>query len=180
MTIMDTWLRRWASRNAPQSPTSVLDNKGYISIPKDGAKGITSESDESDGKREDDTKMKNPCSDCEYKDYEYCRCLERYKYDQQKKQPSEPLKELIDLIDSQPKPCKFHLDTKGWFAKINEETFEAHEQAVLGNKDAEAEELTDIITVCVSMLEDMGYDQAARMKIQRDVNEKNRKRNYLK
>ena len=118
--------------------------------------------------------------DWEYKDDEYCRCLERYEYDQQKKLPSEPLKELINLIDSQPKPCRFHLDTKGWFAKINEETFEAHEQAVLGNKDAEAEELTDIITVCVSMLEDMGYNQAARMKIQRDVNEKNEKRNYLK
>ena len=180
MTIMDTWLRRWASRNAPQSPVSDSNDKRYISIPKGSIKGVTSESDESDGQREDDTKMENPCSDCEYKDDEYCRCLERYKYDQQKKQPSEPLKELIDLIDSQPKPCKFHLDTKGWFAKINEETFEAHEQAVLGNKDAEAEELTDIITVCVSMLEDMGYDQSARMKIQRDVNEKNRKRNYLK
>ena len=123
--------------------------------------------------------MKNPCSDCEYKDDKRCMCIERYEYDQQEKLPSEPLKELIDLINSQPKPCRFHLDTKCWFAKINEETFEAHEQAVLGNKDAEAEELTDIITVCVSMLEDMGYNQAARMKIQRDVNEKNRKRNYL-
>ena len=97
MTIMDTWLRRWVSRNAPQSPTSGSNNKGYISIPKDSAKGITSESDESDGKIEDDTKMKNPCSDCEYKDDEYCRCLERYKYDHQKEQLFEPLKELINL-----------------------------------------------------------------------------------
>lgn len=64
MTITDTWLRRWASRNAPQSPTSGLGSKGYISISKDGIKGITSESDESDGQREDDVKMKNPCSDC--------------------------------------------------------------------------------------------------------------------
>ena len=48
MTIMDTWLRRWASRNAPQSPVSDLNSKGYISISKDGTKGITSESDESD------------------------------------------------------------------------------------------------------------------------------------
>ena len=65
---MDTWLRRWASRNAPQSPVSGLDSKGYISIPKDSIKGITSESGEPDGQREDDTNMKNPCSDCEYKD----------------------------------------------------------------------------------------------------------------
>ena len=177
---MDTWLRRWASRNAPQSPVSGSNSKGYISTSKDGIKGITGESGESDGQREDDTEMENPCSNCVYKDDKHCRCLECYEYDQRKKQLFEPLKELTDLIDSQSKPCRFHSDTKGWFAKINEETFEAHEQAILGNKDAEAEELTDIITVCVSMLEDMGYNQAARMKIQREVNEKNGKRNYLK
>ena len=64
MTITDTWFRRWVSRNAPQSPVSCLDSKGYISISKDGTKGITGESDESDRQREDDTKVKNPCSDC--------------------------------------------------------------------------------------------------------------------
>ena len=165
MLDIHTRFRRYRGHNALQSSVSGSNNKGYISISKDSTKGITGESGESDRKKEDDTNMKNPCSDCEYKDDEYCRCLERYEYDQQKKLPSEPLKELINLIDSQPKPCRFHLDVKGWFAKINEETFEAHEQAVLGNKDAEAEELTDIITVCVSMLEDMGCDQSARMNI---------------
>ena len=160
MLDIHTRFRRYRGHNAQQSPTSGSNNKGYISIPKDGTKGITGESGEYDRQREDDANMKNPCSDCEYKDDKRCMCIERYEYDQQEKQPSEPLKELIDLIDSQPKPCRFHSDVKGWFAKINEETFEAHEQAVLGNKDAEAEELTDIITVCVSMLEDMGYNQA--------------------
>ena len=42
-----------------------------------------------------------------------------------------------------------------------------------------AEELTDVITVCVSWLDALGYDEAARGELQRIVNEKNKERGYF-
>ena len=42
-----------------------------------------------------------------------------------------------------------------------------------------AEEVCDIITVCVSMLEANGIDEEKRSKIFRQVNEKNEKRGYF-
>lgn len=45
-------------------------------------------------------------------------------------------------------------------------------------RDRLGEELTDVITVCTSWLASLGYDEAERGRIQRAVNEKNRKRGY--
>ena len=42
-----------------------------------------------------------------------------------------------------------------------------------------AEELTDVITVCVSWLDADGWDEEARGELQREVNEKNKKRGYF-
>ena len=43
-----------------------------------------------------------------------------------------------------------------------------------------AEELTDVITVCVSFLHALGFDQKARAELQRKVNNKNLMRGYMK
>ena len=63
-----------------------------------------------------------------------------------------------------------------WFAKILEEVLEAHD--TLSNTRL-AEELTDIITVCTSYLDAIGYNENDRAELQRQVNEKNFKRNYF-
>lgn len=91
-----------------------------------------------------------------------------------------------------PIPCvKFrNASTKEWMEKLAEETEEVIGEADLINLDLDgiirnrqinehlAEELTDVITVCVSWLDALGYDEDERNEWQRLVNEKNRKRGY--
>ena len=98
-----------------------------------------------------------------------------------------------------PIPCrKFkNASTLAWIAKIVEETDEVvQEAAILGDcadgegmvdhdiygivsvKKRLATELTDVVTVCVSWLDALGYGEAARGRLQRGVNEKNRRRGY--
>ena len=45
-------------------------------------------------------------------------------------------------------------------------------------RDRLGEELTDVITVCVTWLASLGYDEVERGRIQRAVNDKNRRRGY--
>lgn len=98
-----------------------------------------------------------------------------------------------------PIPCRKFRDasTLAWIAKLTEETDEVVQEADIleefaddeGTVDSDkagvvdvnnrlAMELTDVITVCVSWLYAMGYDEVARGEVQRRVNEKNRKRGY--
>ena len=91
-----------------------------------------------------------------------------------------------------PIPCRKFKDasTPAWIEKLTEEVSEvANEAAELSYARCEkrnevkvrkrlAEELTDVITVCVSWLDALGYDEAARGRLQRGVNEKNRRRGY--
>ena len=99
-----------------------------------------------------------------------------------------------------PIPCrKFkNASTLAWIAKIVEETDEVvQEAAILGDcadneglvdhdvygivsvKKRLADEITDVITVCVSWLDALGYGEAARGRLQRRVNEKNKARGYF-
>ena len=98
-----------------------------------------------------------------------------------------------------PIPCKKYRDasTLAWIAKIVEETDEVVQEAAILEEFADDEgmvdsdkagivdvnnrlamELTDVITVCVSWLYALGYDEVGRGEVQRRVNEKNRKRGY--
>ena len=93
---------------------------------------------------------------------------------------------------TKPQPCtKFrNAGTVEWIAKLSEETNEVVQEAkdmdecvlleerlsAAHAKDRLAEELTDVITVCVSWLDALGYDENARGEVQRRVNEKNKKR----
>ena len=86
-----------------------------------------------------------------------------------------------------PVPCrKFRsASTLEWVAKLAEETQEVIAEANVLEAGADvyvknklSEELTDVITVCTSWLDTLGYDEAARGRLQERVNEKNRKRGY--
>ena len=91
-----------------------------------------------------------------------------------------------------PIPCRKFKNalTPKWIAKLVEETNEVEQEATLlsrrmatacdyvVNDSALAEELTDVITVCVSWLDTLGYDETARERLQERVNEKNRERGY--
>ena len=106
---------------------------------------------------------------------------------------------VIDM--TRPQPCTKFMDEPPmlWAAKLTEEVSEAFrasvqlgilydaldvainnvdEKAVRFAENLMAEELTDVITVCTSWLASLGYDEAERGRIQRAVNEKNRKRGY--
>lgn len=98
-----------------------------------------------------------------------------------------------------PIPCgKFRgAPTPEWVEKLNEEVHEVIEEttyleSLTANYCAETDieevgvtekrlamELTDVITVCTSWLDTLGYDEAARERLQAQVNEKNRKRGYF-
>lgn len=98
-----------------------------------------------------------------------------------------------------PIPCKKfkNASSLAWIAKIVEETDEVVQEAAILEEFADDEgmvdsdkagivdvnnrlamELTDVITVCVSWLYALGYDEVARDEVQRHVNEKNCKRGY--
>ena len=70
---------------------------------------------------------------------------------------------------------------KDFFLKLQEEIFEAMTSSVYSDDDEyTAEEIADIITVCISYLNANGYDEKARSELFAKVNEKNEKRGYFK
>ena len=93
-----------------------------------------------------------------------------------------------------PRPCvKFKLNPiSSWIAKLMEETTEAVHVAAEWAEDDDkkmegnvivppedlAEGLTDVITVCTSWIDALGYDEVKRAEIQGKVNDKNRRRGY--
>ena len=70
-----------------------------------------------------------------------------------------------------------YYDERQWFLKLQEEIFEAFNTTSMQER---AQELTDVITVCVSYLETLGFDQNARSELQHAVNVKNAARGYFK
>ena len=108
---------------------------------------------------------------------------------------NEELKLKTDADMTKPQPCtKFrNAETIEWLAKLSEETNEVVQEAkdmdecvlieerlsAAHAKDRLAEELTDVITVCVSWLDALGYDEEERGELQKRVNEKNKKRGYF-
>ena len=87
-----------------------------------------------------------------------------------------------------PVPCRKFRNASAleWITKLIEETHEVAREAVIFSEDEDrynfdetfAEELTDVITVCTSWLDALGYKEEARRIVQQRVNEKNRKRGY--
>ena len=76
---------------------------------------------------------------------------------------------------------------RDFFLKLQEEIFEVMEaqayldyESTAANEEDVAEEIADIITVCISYLNANGYDEKARAELFAKVNEKNEKRGYFK
>ena len=67
---------------------------------------------------------------------------------------------------------------RDWYLKLQEEIFEVMEIGVFEDEDV-AEEIADIITVCISWLESLGFTEEKRSEIFAAVNEKNKKRGYF-
>ena len=98
-------------------------------------------------------------------------------------------KQDVDMTKPQPCTSFRYAGTAGWVAKLNEKVYEAMlESAYVERLAAEAddddvaclaEELTDVITVCVSWLNALGYDEYMRGELHRHVNEKNKARGYF-
>ena len=119
--------------------------------------------------------------------------------DCEKKRVDEKSGRIVDM--TRPQPCvKFHDEPPLlWAAKLTEDVSEAFQASVrlgilydaldvtINNVDEKAvrfaenrmaEELTDVITVCTSWLDALGYDEVARAEMQEKVNDKNRRRGY--
>lgn len=61
---------------------------------------------------------------------------------------------------------------------LTDAEIEARECALAETREHLAEELTDVITACTTMLARIGYNRRKRRLMQRYVNDKNRKRGY--
>ncbi len=70
--------------------------------------------------------------------------------------------------------------TREFYLKLQEEIFEVIIAFKYGDKDTIAEEIADVITVCISYLNAIGYDEKGRSEIFAKVNEKNEKRGYFR
>ncbi|MFC2315910.1 MAG: hypothetical protein ACFNLO_08415 [Selenomonas massiliensis] len=105
---------------------------------------------------------------------------------------------MAEIDMTKPQPCtKFRgAQTAEWMAKLSEETNEVIQEAsmfwdldehrgcldpeaVAATADRLALELTDVVHVCVSWLDAMGYDEKVRGNLHRRVNEKNHERGYF-
>ena len=96
-----------------------------------------------------------------------------------------------DVDMTKPQPCTVFTNagTVDWVAKLNKEVYEVMLESayverladVADDDDVErlAEELTDVITVCVSWLHALGYDEQMRGEMQQFVNEKNKAQGYF-
>ena len=86
--------------------------------------------------------------------------------------------------------------SRDWYLKLQEEIFEVIDNVQIFNqfcvehgenyksstnaKNMTAEEIADVITVCISWLESLGYDEEKRSELFAAVNEKNEKRGYFR
>ena len=105
------------------------------------------------------------------------------------KRENERLKLKTGTDMTKPQPCTKFRDAErmAWIAKLVEETNEVVQEAEIIEEnwcsvsatDRLAEELTDVITVCVSWLDALGYDEYLRGEVQKRVNEKNKARGYF-
>nr|DAT07995.1 MAG TPA: hypothetical protein [Caudoviricetes sp.] len=95
----------------------------------------------------------------------------------------------IDM--TKPQPCNMFdvADVEAWGIELSKGVYEVIKWvAYMDNfldcvdRDDEAclaEELTNVITVCTSWLDALGYNEARRGEMQRLVNEKNKDRGYF-
>ena len=100
------------------------------------------------------------------------------------RQLAEWLKKLKNVQNVLPRPVvrdgngklAKNYSSRDWYLKLQEEIFEAF----VSTEKARAEEIADVITICISWLEALGYDEEKRSELFASVNEKNEKRGYFR
>ena len=108
--------------------------------------------------------------------------------DCEKKRVDEKSRRVVDM--TRPQPCDMFdvVDGEAWAKELGKHMYDVIKDVIYmdqffdcierADEEALAEKLTDIITVCTSWIDALGYDEVKRGKLQERVNEKNRARGY--
>ena len=92
---------------------------------------------------------------------------------------------------TKPQPCNMFdvADGEAWAKKLGKHMYDVVRDAIYmeqffdcidrADEEALAEKLTEIITVCTSWIDALGYDETKRGELQRRVNEKNCEQGYF-
>lgn len=95
---------------------------------------------------------------------------------------------IVDM--TRPQPCNMFdvADAEAWGKELGKHMYEVIKDVIymdqffdcIERADEEdlAEKLTDVITVCTSWIDALGYDEVKRGELQERVNEKNKARGY--
>lgn len=95
---------------------------------------------------------------------------------------------IVDM--TRPQPCNMFdvADAEAWGRELGKHMYEVIKDVIYmdqffdcierADEEELAEKLTDVITVCTSWIDALGYDEVKRAEIQGKVNDKNRRRGY--
>ena len=109
--------------------------------------------------------------------------------DCEKKHVDEKSRRVVDM--TRPQPCDMFdvVDGEAWAKELGKHMYDVIKDVIYmdqffdcierADEEALAEKLTDIITVCTSWIDALGYDEAKRGELQRRVNEKNCEQGYF-
>ena len=108
--------------------------------------------------------------------------------DCEKKHVDEKSRRVVDM--TRPQPCDMFdvVDGEAWAKELGKHMYDVIKDVIymdqffdcIERADEEdlAEKLTDVITVCTSWIDALGYDEVKRGELQERVNEKNKARGY--
>lgn len=114
--------------------------------------------------------------------------LKKVLEDCEKKRVDEKSGRVVDM--TKPQPCDMFdvADAEAWGRELGKHMYEVIKDVIymdqffdcIERADEEdlAEKLTDVITVCTSWIDALGYDEVKRGELQERVNEKNKARGY--
>ena len=114
--------------------------------------------------------------------------LKKVLEDCEKKRVDEKSGRIVDM--TKPQPCDMFdvADAEAWGRELGKHMYEVIKDVIYmdqffdcierADEEELAEKLTDVITVCTSWIDALGYDEVKRAEIQRKVNDKNRRRGY--
>ena len=114
--------------------------------------------------------------------------LKKVLEDCEKKRVDEKSGRIVDM--TRPQPCNMFdvVDGEAWAKELGKHMYDVIKDVIYmdqffdcierADEEALAEKLTDIITICTSWIDALGYDEGKRGKLQERVNEKNKARGY--
>lgn len=114
--------------------------------------------------------------------------LKKVLEDCEKKRVDEKSGRIVDM--TKPQPCDMFdvADAEAWGRELGKHMYEVIKDVIYmdqffdcierADEEELAEKLTDVITVCTSWIDALGYDEVKRGELQERVNEKNKARGY--